>query len=401
MIWILALLVLASGVGLGLNLGAIPNAFSVVGIFFGTLFANLVGKLFRLVLFHFFGVTDPVSLWAIPPILGFFLVWIIFMSIGIEVHRRVAVYYKYKAGDLRLGLWERLNKRLGACVGVLNGVAWLVLISFVLFNYSYWTTQIAPSPNEGKMTRLINNLGEGMQSTGLDKTGRALGSVPDTFYKTANFFGLLVQNPDMSQRLGNYPAFISLTERSDIQGLANDSSLEQAWKSGTPMSAFENDATIKSMLKDTNLLNTVWTLVQANMDDLTNYLITGKSPKYDSEKIVGRWSFDLVPALGAFREANPKIKPTDMKVIRALWSQGFAQTTFVAGTDGQAFLKNVPDFKTKPPSSSTWQGQWSQDDTNYSLSMSVNGHTAQGMAQTDGLRLTIKLDNTIYVFERM
>jgi hypothetical protein len=205
----------------------------------------------------------------------------------------------------------------------------------------------------------------------------------------------------MSQRLGNYPAFISLTERGDIQGLANDTSLQQAWKSGMPVSAFENNITIQNMLKDTNLVNTVWTILQNNMDDLTNYLVTGKSPKYDSEKIIGHWSFDLVPALGAFREANPKIKPTDMKVIRALWSKGFADTTFVAGSDGQAFLKNVPDFKTKPPSTSTWLGQWSQDDTNYSLSMSVNGHTASGTASTDGLRLTIKMDSATYVFERM
>ena len=401
MIWILALLVMAAGVGLGLNLGAIPNAVSVVGIFFGTLFANLAGKIFRLLLVHFFGVTDPVSLWAIPPILGFFLVWIIFMAIGIEVHRRVAVFYKYKAGDLRLGLWERLNKRLGLCLGVLNGAMWLVLISFVLFNYSYVTAQVAPGEGEGKITRLINNLGEGLQSTGLNKAGRAMGSVPDTFYRTANFFGLLAQNPDVSSRLGTYPAFVSLGERNDIQALAGDGSLAQAWKSGTPMIAFVSDTQVKNMLKDTNLVRTVWNLLQENMDDLTNYLVTGKSPKYDSEKIVGHWSFDVVPALAAFREANPKIKPADMKALRALWNQNFAQTTFVAGSDGQAFVKNVPDFKTKPPAMSTWQGQWVGVDTNYSLTLGLNGHNASASAVTDGLRLTIKMDGTTYVFERI
>jgi hypothetical protein len=401
MIWILALLVMAAGVGLGLNLGAIPNAFSFIGIVMGTWCANLFGKLFKWLLLHFLGVTNPVYLWAIPPILGFLLVWVIFMAIGIEVHRRVGVFYKYKAGDLRLRLWERLNFRLGACLGILNGACWLVLVSFLIFNYSYVTAQVAPSEGEGKITRLMNNLGEGLQSTGLNKAGRAVGSVPDTFYKTSDFFGLLAQNPDTSSRLATYPALISLGERNDIQSLGGDSSLGQAWKSGTPMGAVLSDTQIQNMLKDTNLVTVAWNLLQANMDDLTNYLVTGKSPKYDSEKIVGHWGFDVVPALAAFREANPKIKPNEMKALRGLWNTSFAQTTFVAGTDGQAFVKNVPDFKSKPPAMNNWQGQWVGVDTNYSLTFSLNGHNASATAVTDGLRLTIKTDGTTYVFDRI
>jgi hypothetical protein len=147
---------------------------------------------------------------------------------------------------------------------------------------------------------------------------------------------------------------------------------------------------------------TVWNILEANMDDLTNYLITGQSPKYDSEKIVGRWTFDVVPALGDLLQSQPKIRPNEFKALRALWSQAFADTTFVAGTDGQAFLKDVPDFKQKPPSPQTFTGQWSSSDsTNYDLSLSQNGQIEQATAVTDGLRLTIKMDGTTYVFERL
>ena len=225
MIWILALLVLAAGVGLGLNMGAIPTAFSVAGLVIATSLANLFGKLFKLLLPHI-GVENPVMVWMVAPIVGFFLVWVIIMAIGFEVHRRTYVFYKYKAGDLRLALWERLNKRLGLCVGVLNGAGWLVLICFVIFNLSYWTAQVAPSDNEGKMTRLLNGLGEGLQSTGMDKSARAVGSVPETFYQTANFAGLLAQNPGLGSRLGTYPAFLSLAERDDLQPLIQDTSLD-------------------------------------------------------------------------------------------------------------------------------------------------------------------------------
>jgi hypothetical protein len=400
MLWILTLILLAGGIGFGLRLGAISASFSLVGIFFATLLAALVGKIFKFILPHL-GFESPVTVWAIAPLCGFFVIWIIFMSIGFEVQRRVGVFYKYKAGDLRLALWERLNLRVGGCLGVLIGTAWIVLVSFYIFNIGYLTAQIAPGENEPRMTRLVNGLGYDLQSTGLDKSARAVGTVFDTYYRTANFAGLLVQNPDLSARLGSYPAFLSLDERSDIQALAADSSIADAWKQGNPMSTALNNDQVKSLLKDTNLVNTVWNLVQANMDDITNYLLTGQSPKYDSMKIVGRWSFDLVPALLAEREANPKMRPEEMKALRELWTKAFAQTTFVAGTDGQAFLKNVPDLAQKPPNPQTYTGTWSGDSSNYQLSLSGNGKTETATAQTDGLRLTVKMGKSTFVFERL
>jgi Colicin V production protein len=403
MIWILALLVLASGVGLGMRLGVIPTTFSFIGIVFGTLLAGLLAKLFGPLMTHM-GLRDsPLLVWAVAPIVGFFFIYALFMAAGFEVHRRVDVYYRYKAGDLRQGLWERLNHRLGACMGVLAGTAWLVLISFGLFNLSYWTSQIAPSDNEAKMTRLVNNLGQGLQSTGLDRAARAVGDMPDKFYKTANFAGFLAQNQALTPRLATYPAFLSVAERDDIQSLAQDSSLTDALNRGAPMGQIMNDPQVQSILKNTNLMSTVWGIVQTNMDDITNYLISGKSPMYSSDKIIGRWSFDLVPALAAFREANPKIRPNDMKAIRALWSQVYAPTTFVAGTDGQAFLKNVPDFEAKPVGSSsyTYKGDWTAVDANYLLSLSYNGKTESANVTTDGLRLTLKMGDKVYVFERI
>ncbi|MGH7940337.1 MAG: CvpA family protein [Limisphaerales bacterium] len=392
-------MLLASGFGLGLRLGSIASAFSFVAIIIAYLFAHLVGKLFRPLLAHVFA-TSPLAAWAVPPIIGFLIVYALIVAIGLEVQRRVGVYYKYKAGDLHRGLWERLDNRLGGCVGILNGTAWLILVSFVFFNWSYWTAQIAPSQNEPKTIRLVNNLGHGLQNTGFDKVGRAVGSIPDSFYRMADFAGLLVQNPRLMARLGDYPAFISLTERPEIQSLGQDSGLIQAWNSRAPLGQILNDDQIQSIIKDTNVSATIWNTVRTNMDDITNYLISGKSPKFASEKIIGRWQFDVVPALGALLEAQPKIRPNELKAIRALWDKAFAQTTFAAGSDGQAFLKNVPDFRTSPPASDTWTGQWLQDGANYELTLNANNRSKVAIAQTDGLRLTVKMGDDTLVFQR-
>ncbi len=119
-IWILTLLLLASGAGLGLRQGAIRASFSFAGIFFAFLLAALIGKFLKPLLPHV-GIHNPTLVWMIAPIEAFVLVLVLFKVTGFVVHRKVSVYYKYKAGDLRLALWERLNSRLGACVGLLNG----------------------------------------------------------------------------------------------------------------------------------------------------------------------------------------------------------------------------------------------------------------------------------------
>ena len=141
-IWILALVLLASGAGLGFRQGAIRTGISFVGIVTAVTFAGLLGRLLKPLLPHV-GIQNPTLIWLLAPVEAFVIILILFKVAAFIVHRKVNLFYKYKAGDLRLALWERLNSRLGLCIGLLNGTAYLVLISFVVFNFCYWTVQIA------------------------------------------------------------------------------------------------------------------------------------------------------------------------------------------------------------------------------------------------------------------
>ena len=78
-----------------------------------------------------------------------------------------------------------------------------------------------------------------------------------------------------------------------------------------------------------------------------------------------------------------------MAAMRALWFPAYAKTMFVAGADGQAFLKNLPHFKVQPNQpttfdTATWQGQWKSDGDNYDLSLANNGANKSGTATIDG-----------------
>ena len=399
-IWILAVVLFGSCIALGHKLGAINAAFTFVGIVFAGLLAPPLGGLLKHLLAHV-GIQNETMAWAIAPIVTFFIILIVFKATGFFVHRKVEVYYKYKAGDLRLALWERLNARLGACIGTLNGTAYLVLASFVIFNFSYWTAQVMASDNETRTTKFINHLGDDLQSTGLDKAGHSLAAMPENFYKVADLAGLIAQNPQLSDRLGNYPAFISLVERDDIQQLVKNSDFAAAWNAHAPMGQILNDPQFKTLLQNQDLINVVWGTVLTNLDDLTAYLKTGKSAKYDGEPILGRWDFDVGVSVAMLRQARPNIPSNEMRAIRAMWTQGFADTTFVAAGDGQAFLKSLPNFKKQPPVRETWKGTWTASGTNYNLSLDCNGENKSMTAEIGGGRLTLKEDDkNILIFDR-
>jgi len=389
---------------LGLRQGAIRASFSFAGIFFAFLLAALIGKFLKPLLPHV-GIHNPTLVWMIAPIEAFVLVLVLFKVTGFVVHRKVSVYYKYKAGDLRLALWERLNSRLGACVGLLNGAAYLVLVCLVIYNFSYWTVQVASSDNETKTTQFINRLGHDLEDTGMAKVAHAAAPLPASFYKVADLFGLIFQNPQVGQRLLNYPPFLSLLERDDLQQLAQNSDFTSAWNEHAPLGQLLNEPAVKNILQDKDLINIVWGLLQTNMDDLTVYLKTGKSPKYDPEKILGRWDFNVSVTVAMLRQSRPNIPASEMRAARAWMSQAYADTTFVAGGDGQAFLKKLPQLKMqrgKLPTTeiATWKGSWMANDTNYDLSLSSNGENKSMTAQTDGTRLTLKGDKNLLVFDR-
>ena len=404
-IWILAFVLLASTAGLGLRQGVIRAAFSFVGIVAAALFAGPLGKLLR-PQFQHVGIGNPVLTWLIAPFAVFVIILILFKVAGFFVQRYVDLFYKYKAGDLRRRLWERLNLRLGLCVGLLNGTAYLILVSFVIYNLSYVTAQVAPSDNETRTIKFINRLGRDLETIGLAKTARSVFVMPDMYYKLADLAGLLRQNPQLSDRLATYPAFLSWSERDDFKQLGQDGDFQNSWKNLSPINQLLDNSQFKTMLNNNDLTTMIFNIVQGDWDDLNGYLKTGKSPKYDSEKILGRWDFNASVTITTLRQTQPNIQPNAMRAARTWMTQAYADTTFVAGADKQAFLKNLPHLKIQPnqppiTEKSTWQGQWKDDGIDYDLSLSNNGQSKLMTVRTDGKRLTIKSGkDSVLVFDR-
>jgi uncharacterized membrane protein required for colicin V production len=400
-IWILALVLFASLGALGYRQGAVRVAFSLIGIFISALLAGPLAKPIRPLLPHL-GIHNPVLVWLVAPFVMFVIILTLFKSAGFFVHRKLDVHYKYHEGDLGQLLWVRLNRRLGLCLGLINGLVYFMLISFVIYDFSYWTAQAASSDGEAKPVRLLNQMGRDLQSTGMAKVARAIDPMPEIYFQAADLAGLLYQNPQLGDRLSDYPAFISLGQRDDFQQLGHDADFQNAWQTHAPGGQLLNYPTARAIWQNNDTANLIWSIVKSNLDDLNGYLKTGQSANYGSEKIIGRWDFNVGATVGLLRQARPNIPSTEMRTMRNWMIQAYSQTTLVAGGDNQVFLNNLPHLKpgaVPTTEKATWTGQWSNNDTNYDLTLTSNGENKSMTAQTDGIRLTLKDDQSILVFD--
>jgi hypothetical protein len=302
-------------------------------------------------------------------------------------------------------LWDRLNKRTGLGLGLLNGLAYFVLISFIIYDFSYWTVQVAPSDQERLSVRMLNRMGRDLEDTGVIRAARAVDPMPQIYFKAADLAGLIYQNPQLLNRLSAYPAFLSLSERDDFKQLGQNADFQNAWKSRPPIGQLLDNSQATAIWQDWDKAGAIWNLVLTNFDDLTNYLQTGQSAKYETEPLLGRWDFNVMASLTTLAQARTNVPSSEMAAMRTLWFPAYAKTVFVAGSDGQAFLKNLPHFKAQPNQPTTfdsaiWTGQWKSDGNNFDVSLASNGANKFASAAIDGSRLTLKTDSETMIFDR-
>ncbi len=403
-IWLLALLLMASLAGIGYRQGAIRVGFSFFGILIGAALAVPLGKLIK-PLFGVFGVKSPLLLYFLPPLVIFILFSIIFKVAGTAVHQKVDVYFKYRAGDLRLALWERLSRRLGLCVAMLNGAAYVILVTVVLYSVSYWTVQLASSDTDPRWMRVLNQLGRDIDGSGMAKVARAIDG-RSTWYDAADFAGLVYHNPLAEARLARYPALLGLSERHDFKDLGSDQSFTELRLRQAPIMEVLDHPKMQNITANVDTLKTVWNTVVPDMKDLENYLRTGISQKYDQEKILGRWNFDLNQSVAALRRSKPNMTSLEMQKWKLWMRNNFSQTSFVAMTDHQALFKNLPQVRLPAQGAptaatggqnQTLQGQWKGGEGKYEVTLS--GGTEQ-LVTIDGERLKTNYEGIELVLVR-
>lgn len=389
-IWLLTVLLMASLAGLGFRQGGIRVAFSFVGILLGAVLAGPLGKLIKPVL-GAVGLKNPLISGPIAILLAFIIISIIFKVVAFTVHQKVDVYFKYKAGDLRLALYERLLHRLGLCMGLFNGAAYMVLVSWVIYVMGYWTFQTATSDSDPTTLKIVNRLAKDLEVTGFHKVVRSLDPMPASYYQTADVVGLLYNNPLLEARLSRYPAFLDIAETPEIQALAVDQNFSGMRQRREPIMSLLTYPPIESIIKNPDLMKDLMTTLKQNLDDLRQYLETGKS-KYDTEQILGRWQFDLNFTMIMLRRSKPNALPAEMTKVKRLLAATLTKANFTATPKHKAILKNFPKVMTPMGPASTelqtLQGEWKGADTKYLLTMAGISGDIAGSIENDRLTMT-------------
>jgi hypothetical protein len=392
-IWLIALAVMAGVAIVGYYQGALRAAFSFVGLLFAAMLASPVGSLLKSIV-PIFGVKNPVTIGFVCPLLAFVLVLALFKLAAVAAHRKVEAWYKYKGSDTQRMLWERLNARVGIGMGLANGVIYIFGLCTLLYSAGYLTVQVATGDQDSWMLRLLNRLSADVSSAGMDKAVAPFMPKSELYYDAADVVADIFHTPLLQNRLANYPPLLLAGEREEFKPLS-EQSFQQEWIRGMTFGAFINHDRVRPLVENPEVVTNVLGMLGGDFKDLKIYLETGTSPKYDEEKMLGRWAFNFNASMNAARRKKPTMGSLEIRRLRASLAGLFAKSTLTATVDRKAILK-LPAVS---GSRGTVRGTWNHSAGRYSLTITEDGKRIELEAEVDGRNLIFTKDGFVLVFE--
>ena len=340
-LWMIALLLFAAVGIVGFYQGALRMAFSTIGLLVAALLAMPMAGLFALIL-KVFGMEHPVLIAFLAPFLAFVVVLIAFKIGGMTVHKKVEGHMKYKANDTNRMLYERMNSRVGIMVGLCNAFIYFILIGAVLYTVGYFSAQAATSEKDTIVWRILTRLAKDLHSTGVDKAVAGYVPAKESYFDAADVLALIYRNPTIQDRLSDYPPFLLYSEDGRFKALGGDKKFQEEWAKGPSLAEFTANEPIKRLIEDVPFFtNTVATL-GGSFKDLKTYLETGKSAKYDDEKLLGRWTFNFSQSFNVNRRKKANMTRQEVNNLRAVLANE-RNTTVIATPDHKLLIKGSKD----------------------------------------------------------
>ncbi len=342
-IWILMLVLVLLAAACGYGLGVAGSGIMLLGVTLawalamplGPSFAPLVPKL---------GVTGQVWLWLMPAVLAYAVILLVMLILAIVAQVFVLKHFRNRDDITRFRL-SRLNFRTGAVLGIINGLVVTVMCMAAVYPIGYFTYQFANEEKDPFWLKFATRLRSDMAGSGMDRLAARFDYMPKKFYQVTDVLAFLYQNnPQVVNRLSMYPPFLSWSERQDIMDAANEKEFLEFMQSKPGLVDLSSNGRIQGFMVNTELWQLVDTL---DLTDLQTFLQTGKSPKYDPFKIVGRWVLDSEEVVIVAKKLKPDITGRELMAVRSALRAMAAGTTFKATTDNQCVLTlkgNVIDF---------------------------------------------------------
>jgi hypothetical protein len=369
MVWIIALVCMGV-VGLaGYWRGPICAAFSLLGLLFGLLLARPLSPLAAHLL-PLLGLHHPLWQLFVPGALAFVGVLVIFKLVGNALHQKTIIHFKYNQKDEHLFFrWERLYNRLGFCVGMLNGAVYFLILMMPVYVAGYFTAEMA-DPDAPAGLRLLTTLRGQLHDSGLDRVLAAYDPIPPAIYQAADLIDLVLHNPLLESRLAHYPAFLTLSQQKEIQDIASDVALQQMIQTQAKVRDILNYPKIQAMVTNPAVPQQIYSLLDNDLADLQMFLNSGKSPKFDSEKILGIWNIDVHATLAEERRLHPDMNRPQIAALHTTLVPLITGFSLKATPDNQIILrKQNPNSALPTP---VGEGTWKKADNAYEVTLPGN-----------------------------
>lgn len=336
LIWTLAIVLLVGVGALGFYLGAARMTVTLFGLLLGAVLALPLAPAAQ-PLMGLFKVTHPI--WSVvwPPIIVLLLIFFVFFGVSFFAHRKIELHFKYHSDDLSRFRWERINGRLGTCLGVGIGAVWLVILSLLIYIAGYPTVQVAAS-DEGNPSwmRYLNQARRDLDSSGLDQFIAKFDPMPSKYYEAADIIGLIYNNPIVLSRLAQYPPFLSLGEQPEFQDIATDSEYSNMLLSKADIVQIVQHPKSLTIINNGEIREK---LLSQDLADLQQFLNTGISPKFADERILGRWYIDSYATLTAERKKRPDITSSEMKRLKKAITETMRSVELMATPENRVSMK--------------------------------------------------------------
>jgi hypothetical protein len=396
MVWLIAFLCLGL-VGLaGYYSGPIRAGFSLLGLFFGAVLAGPLSPLTKHLL-PLLGLVHPLWQLFIPQALAFLIVLIIFIIVGSVAHRKLVLHFKYKAEEKKVISWERMYRRLGLCVGLLNGAVYFFVIMLPFYIGGYFTAEAATEGNIPPSAKFVTKTRAELHDLKLDRVLGAYDPTPAQVYQASDIADLVLHNPLLKSRISHYPPFLTLGQRPQFQALANDVQLLEMLDRQASLEEMLKYPPVEAIVTNADLTGQIYSILGKDLNDLQDYLTTGKSPKFDDETILGVWTINRQATLAQERKRHPGLTPHQLDKLKQQMYPVIADLTLTATTDNQMILKK------QSPSSATATvvatGTWKKD-ANYQVTLPGSKPENTEIEIEEGDTLLLPKDGYVLVFDK-
>jgi len=334
LVWTLIIVAFAFFGLTGYFKGAVRSLVSLLGVILGVWLAFPLAPQFKPLVVKL-GFTHPFEPPVLAPIFVFLLFILVFFGLGFLAHWLLKSRYQFAMDDYMLAKWDRLNRRLGLVIGLIAAFTYSIIACLLIYIFGYPAVPFTTEGSPG-WQKLLKTARVQLYETKMDRCVASLDPMPHRYYDVVDVLALIYHNPSVYERLANYPPFLEFQQMQEFRDLATDTQILGTLQTQGPVLPLLSNPKILAILNNQTIMNH---LAQVDLSDLYTYLMTGKSPKYADQPILGKWKIDIAASYVAIRRKQPDMSVRQMRMVKLVLTLFLPKLEFMATPSKKAILK--------------------------------------------------------------